>query len=171
MKIKNLFIVLVLAFLVGFSPPETEAQQGSDYYVLMSDTISNSQLKTQVVDLAELGRWDSLKATVIGVGEIDLDSLRVQGGTEIGLTSIRGADKDTLLIEYEALTVVDVTINAADGASVIEQAVMTLYQTSVIGYNKLKFFLRAASSGNDATDETQTYVVVLQIYRNYFYQE
>jgi len=158
---KNIMLFVMLLFV----SITIQAQVGNDFQTLMADTISNSQYKTQTLNLDLLGVWDSLKVSVVATGEIDLDTLRVQGGVKIGLSKIRGIAKDTTLSSFEALEANVLTINNADGATTIVQGAATITKNEAVGYNQLKFILWAAAAGNTATGQTQNFAVYLQVYR------
>lgn len=158
-KIMLFFVVLL------FATNTIQAQVGNDFSTLMADTISNSEYKNHTLNLDLLGVWDSLKVSVVATGEIDLDTLRIQGGVKIGLSKIRGGAKDTVLSSFEALKSAVLTVNNADGVTTIVQGAATITKNEAIGYNQLKFILWGAAAGNTATGQTQNFAVYLQVYR------
>ena len=156
---KNILMTLVLSLLFVFTI------QAQEFRFLEADTISNSEYKTVVFDLIKIGTFDSIQVGVVAVGEIDLDSLRIQGGVKVVVPQIRGLDKDTVINVFEALETNALTINNADGVATIVQEAATITSFEAINYTQLKFILWGAAAGNDATDQTQMYILYLDIYR------
>ena len=156
---KNILMTLVLSLLFVFT---TQAQE---IRVLDADTVSNSEYKISTFDLTKIGTYDSIKVGVVAVGEIDLDSLRIQGGFKTIVPTIRGEDKDTVINVFEALETNVLTINNADGAATIVEEAAALTFKDGEGYTQFRFFVWAAAAGTDATDQTQMYIVYLTIFR------
>lgn len=144
----------------------TFGQNKDDYIIVDQGTLANSALESTVINLDRtVGVFDSLKFTVVATGEIDIDTLRVQGGVAVGLTSIRGIAKDTTVSFFEATEAAVMTLDNADGVTTIVQNVMTLTAAECSGYNQIRVMLRGAASGNDATDQKQNFIVIMQVYR------
>lgn len=164
-QIKTLLLasILLMVALVSF---ETQAQSQNSIAVLGADTVSNSQNKTHYLDLWSLGQFDSINVGIYAMGEIDLDSLAVNGGTYFNALRYKGADVN--VTGYEAVSGggTALTINNAAGVATIVQSATVLTANELKGYNKLQFIVVGAAAGNDATDTTQKYVLYYTVYKS-----
>ena len=138
--------------------------------VLAVDSISNSKTKVYTLDLWKLGKIDSIVVGISAVGEIDLDSLIVRGGTYFQNLNYKGGTAN-FSGNFEGITGATLTINKDSAAIDIVQNARTLTGTELKGYNQLQLGVVSASSGNDATDPTQKFILYYQAYKPIKYSQ
>lgn len=165
-NLKVIFLALIVLMGIVFMNFETNAQSQNSISVLGVDTISNSQREAFYLDLWTVGQFDSINVGIYAMGEIDLDSLRVEGGNYFNSLFYKKADTDVTGYENVTGGTVALTINNDAGVYTIVQSATVITANEVKGYNKLKFTLLSASSGNDATDSTQKYVLYYTVYKS-----
>lgn len=160
-------ILFIIAIMFMFQPL-VEAQSLN---VLGCATLSNSDRDYYYLDLWKVGEFDSITVGMYASGELDVDSLRINGG--VYFQNVRYAGSDVSVTGYEALTGGDTAhdINIADGATTISQVIATLTANECQGYNKLQFIVVAAASGNDATDTGQKYILYYKVYKPITYSK
>ena len=157
---KKLFVFLI-AFLLSAS-----FLQAQKTYVLTADSVSNSQTKTgnnYYINLEKFAPYDSISLSIYASGEIDLDSLDVQGGVFVANYDYKGSTQSNFSV-YEALTGATLTINNADGVATYVQNVLTITKAAATGYNRLKVSVVSAAAGNDKTDTGQKFIVFYTVF-------
>jgi len=154
---KILFGIIMVLLLFG---AQLTAQVNS---VVKIDSIANSGTEIYYCDLENLAPFDSIVYSVYAMGEIDIDSLDVQGGFDFHPVTYKGSDVTGINI-YEALEGATLTINNADGTATYVEGATTITKAEAKGYNRLKVTITAGSSGNDATDTYQKVIIVQTVY-------
>lgn len=152
-------LISIIAFVLFF----VTQIQAQETLILAIDSVGNSQSKVTYLDLDKIGTFDSIALSVYAMGEIDLDSLDVQGGLYVKQAVYKGANVTGINL-YEAIEGATLTINNADGTATYVQGIATITKAEAKGYNRLKVTVISASSGNDKADTNQKYILVATVY-------
>lgn len=151
---KNLFLFLILsAFAFG------QTVSYSDRFITVDfGTMANSVDETAYVSLKGWSKIDSVSATFVGTGELDVDSVTVYRAVSI---------ESGQWVDVSVLGNFTVTLDLAAASKDIEplfSSNATLITGAALrGVNALKFLTRGATAGNDATDPNKG-VLLLQIW-------
>jgi hypothetical protein len=151
-KISLVFAAFVLMVSLAY---------GQRTVVLTADSIANSLTESGYLQLPAV--FDSISFSVYAMGEIDLDSLDIQGGILLNELDYKGARVSDLSI-YEALDGATLTVDNAAGTATYVEGAKTVTREDCKGYNILKVSVISGAAGNDATDTTQKYIILAHIY-------
>lgn len=160
------YIYILLFLFVG-------TLSAQEYYYVSFDTLGNytSSPKYRDFTIPSGGKIDSITIGVFARGEIDIDSIRVQGGLSVaGTTILQNTNSGRVDAErFNALVTKALTIDLADGVSsyTVDYTSSTLGLTNVVlrNYNKLRIYLATGTTGNDKADVSQHAGVVISVYR------
>lgn len=149
----------VLAVIIAFAMATQIKAQA--FEAVLTDTVGNSMTKEVIVDVGSVS--DSVVISLFAEGEIDLDSLDVKLGNNY-FGRYKGYRTEFTHYASSNTTYSKVlTVNLDSANTSYTANVVAIPKSALIGYNKIKLTLIAASSGNDATDPKQKAVLFYNI--------
>jgi len=159
---KRLLIFLVFAVVSVFA----QVKDQTEYRLVFSDSISNSQAKVFYIDLTNLESVDSVGFALVTYGAVSVDSvLTYQLGWRGNLP--RGNFGTITASAYGSgvniATATDVTTTGTTASYNVYTT--RLSKATVIPYQSIKCTITALSSGNTASATAQRVAVYVILYR------
>lgn len=159
---KKIFLFLTLITGLAFA----QVNDRTEYRLVFSDSISNSQAKTIYVDLQNIESYDSVGIALVQYGAVSMDSvityaLGFRGNLPKGnfgsiLASAFGSGTNLVLSADQTTT----GTNSAYGV-----VTTRLSKAALIPYPTLRLTITALSSGNTASQTAQRVGVFVIFYR------
>lgn len=161
---KRLLFFLLITTAAVFS----QVKDITDYRLVLSDSISNSQTKTFYVDLTNVEAYDSLGFVIAQYGAASIDSVLTYylGSNKVvplGTTGSQGLKLNAFGSGANLVLSADQTTTGTNSA----YGVITtrLSKATVIPYQTIKGTITAKSSGNTASATAQRVAVYVIFYR------
>ena len=166
---KKIGFLIVMALMVCFLAfqPEVKAQQSLT--IIGADTLGNTDTDTHYLDLWKIGEFDSLVVSLYAMGEIDIDTLYVNGGVYFQSVPYKGSSVNVTDYTAAKIAGVNISMNYADGTDGETADCFTITKAAVQGYNKLQFKITSNASGNDGLDDYQKYILYYRLYKTVAY--
>jgi hypothetical protein len=161
---KRLFFSLVL--ILGF----TTSIQAQDQYFVWGDTLGTYDGSPKFVNfqVPAGAAVDSIVVSLYSRGEIDIDTVRWQGGIS-PVAPNANASKVVKISEatarFEAISSKALIVDLADGATAYNDSVAIIKGYDVASYNTFRFYVVTGTTGNDKTDTNQGFGLYFAVYR------
>lgn len=150
-----LALVITLSVIFFSSAQSTNVSYTGRYIDINFGTVANSVTETYYVSIDGWTKIDSISVVACGIGELDVDSIDMYVGYGGGIYS------------STAITAT-VTLDLADGVAgwqnIVSSNATQLTGAALRGVKAIKVVSRGATAGNDATDASQNFHVVFQIW-------
>ena len=161
---KKIFLSLVL--ILGL----TSFTKAQEQYFVWGDTLGNYDGTPKYVNFqVPSGKpIDSIVVSLYSRGEIDIDTVRWQGGI-VPVAPNANASKVVKISDdaarFEAIGAKALNVDLADGATAYSDTVAIIKEYNVAAFNAFRFYVVAGSAGNDKTDTNQGFGLYISVYR------
>lgn len=161
---KKIFLSLVL--ILGL----TSFTKAQEQYFVWGDTLGNYDGSPKYVNFqVPSGKpVDSIVVSLYSRGEINIDTVRWQGGIA-PIAPSANASKVVKVSDdaarFEAISAKALITDLADGVTAYNDTVAIIKGYDVAAYNVFRFYVVAGSTGNDKSDTNQGFGLYISVYR------